>query len=188
MDYFIIALDKIPVSVYSSLAGVVLGFFLNSFKERYDNRIILFYSIQGEKLYDEWSYDSALETDPSGMALTIYNYGRNPIMIKSLSIKFKKNFIDGIIHDSIIILPYHKKTCSISKQDYEVMLDWVKEDVNEKFIITAYTANNKKINQKLDATIIKFTSDKFNEILSCEGLMEKVIFKIKSFIYRLKDL
>ncbi len=151
------SLNQIPSGIYS-LLGVVVGFGLNYIKDYYSNRAKLYYSLQTEAPYDDWSYEKYAKTPKegsSGYIILIYNCGKSRVLINDVRLKWKDKLIDALILTPVTILPYHNYRCELSKQDYEVLVRWVEQnpDITEVEVV-AYTMNGDTIKGILDISFI----------------------------------
>lgn len=151
---FISALNQIPSGIYS-LLGVVLGFGMTCARDWYSNRDKLFCSFESEIPYEGWEYDKTPKEGDSGKIIKMYNCGNKPLLIEDISIGYKKMPIDGVLTNPVAILPYQEKSCSITKQDYQVMCRWVENDLQGKVYIIAYTVDGERIRRELDIRILR---------------------------------
>ena len=110
----------IPSGVYT-IAGVLLGAGITWIKSVYDNRPRLSAAIVDCKTDFDISSDKMVKTSPSGYAVELYNIGRDPLLLISLSVCGDDSVLmaDGLIHKCIAIKPYDKYLCPLMWQDYE---------------------------------------------------------------------
>ena len=151
---FLYALNQISPGIYS-LLGVFVGFGLNFWMNCYYNRYRLCFLLKAVTMEAEWDYTRALKTEPSGFTVVIYNYGKNPVMISAGSIVRGNKSIDGLVPETVTVLPYQTCECILAKQDYGALREWVAEDRKLNIVdFVAITVEGKEFKGKLDITAI----------------------------------
>lgn len=149
-----IFLNSIPNSLYG-IIGVVIGFCLNIIKDNHDRKPRLYYSLCEIKMEDGWKYEQVTKTGPSGYYISIYNCGREPVMLNNMSVHGKNQLIaDALMEECVTILPYEKYDCMLSKQSFDNLLFWCKKLNLKEYQIQADTITEKTIKGKLDITLI----------------------------------
>ena len=153
ISFIVDELNKLPSGVYSIL-GVIVGFGLTLLKDYYDKKPRLYYSIQPELMPDDWNYTLATKTGKSGFALNIFNIGSAPVFLDALRVSIKGKIVADIIIGYQKLMPYEQYKHTLEMQDYEAIRHWCHKTNVDMFQVTACTASGKKINGKLDITLI----------------------------------
>lgn len=153
ISFFMDELNKLPSGVYSIL-GVIVGFGLTLLKDYYDKKPRLSYSIQPERMPDDWNYSLTTKTSKSGFVLNIFNIGSAPIFLDALRISVKGKIVADIIIGYQKLMPYEQYEHSLEKQDYEAIQHWCHESDAEMFQITAHTVSDKKIYGELNVACL----------------------------------
>ena len=153
ISFFVDELNKLPSGFYSIL-GVIVGFGLTLLKDYYNKKPRLYYSIQPERMSDDWDYSLTTKTGESGFVLNIFNMGSAPIFLDALRISVKGKIVADIIIGYRKLMPYEQYEHSLEKQDYEAIQHWCLESDAEMFQITAHTVSGKKICSELDVALL----------------------------------
>ena len=153
ISFFVDELNKLPSGVYTVI-GVIVGFGLTSLKDHYDKKPRLYYSLDAKRMPDDWDYALTTKTGESGFVLSIFNIGSAPVILNALSIGIKGNTVADIIIGYRTVMPYEQYEHILEKQDYEAIQHWCHKPNADMFQVTAYTVSDKKINGKLDISLI----------------------------------
>ncbi len=144
-----------------ALAGVVIGFILNMAKDHFDNeeKLSFYFNLIGDDSLVDPS--QMTKTSQSQYVITLYNYGRVPIILENLTLCNKKRWccdfnllIDSIIYSHTTINPHQVMDVRISHQNYDTLKSYVLCNKLEHCTVIATTLRNKEIKGKLDLTII----------------------------------
>lgn len=119
------------------------------------NRNRLFYLLKAN-IDEDFVGTNARKYDPSGYVIEVYNCGKNPVIIDSVSLHWKNSRIDSIECETITILPYHSHEMILAVQDYMEIRRWGEVDKNLKEVsVIAHTVSGNRIKGKLNLELIK---------------------------------
>jgi len=139
-------------TLIGTIAGALLGFCLTVIKEYYDRKPRLSFSLSYRQSDEGYvAQDKKIKTSPSDYAIEVCNYGREPVMLKTLSLfTDKKILVDALINDCTTILPYEKYQCILMEQDYGVLLLHCKKQNSKECDIIADNISGGEIKGKLN--------------------------------------
>ncbi len=108
-----------------TIFGVILGALIPFLKDKYDKKPRLSGTIVPYQSDFDVPREKMTKTSPSGYAIELYNYGREPLMLTWLSVMGESGTLmaDSLFQeDCIVVKPYEKYVCPLMWQDYHSIL------------------------------------------------------------------
>lgn len=159
-------LQHIP-DIIGTIIGVITGFTLNIAKDHFDHKPKLSFCIN--IMHDESLLDppKRTKTSFSEYVITLYNYGRIPVILENLTLYRKKKyyfnqtlFIDKIINNYTAIMPYESVDIRINQQEHDTLNDYISKCNHLKF-------SNKYLPQRMTSFSSKIDTFFQNKLKYC---------------------
>jgi hypothetical protein len=142
-------------TLIGAIIGTLLGFCLTVMKEYYDRKPRLSFNLSGQNEEGYLEPEKRTKTSPSDYAIYVCNYGREPVMVRNLSLLLdKKILVDRLINGYTTILPYEKYQCVLTEQDYGALLFHCKKHKLKACDIVADNIAGGEIKGKLDLCML----------------------------------
>lgn len=137
------------------LVGVILGWLLNVFSEKYFRKSKLCFSLQITANQDELDpYELRTKTSESGYGIEIINFGQVPVIVNYIRLYYKKKFIVDCFMMDKLIMPYDKAVYNLTIQDIDNIKYQGHNNDIRKCSVKAYDVNGKVVKGKLDLCLI----------------------------------
>ncbi|WP_373262060.1 hypothetical protein [Hungatella hathewayi] len=148
------------VSIFSTVIGAFLGWFLSYMTENLNNKVRLCFSLQPYNQDDTIESELRTKYSDSGYAIFVYNTGKTPYILSEFQLNTKKTIItECVLTEAVTIMPYESYIYELNDQDYDSIRFHCGEQNISDCTIFAYDVGEKRCKAKLDLFLPKMQSD-----------------------------